>query len=117
MSSELQHDEDLLEQLYWEMDTQRKKTGDERLAFKGKLRFYANAIHSHPSNITKVTPVSDWYQSIADLSAIYGEICAINETPTKYQTAEQIARLKVLRQQCVAAHYNRIELVRKNNDD
>lgn len=36
------HDEDLLERLYWEFDRQRKKTGEERLAFKGKMRFYAS---------------------------------------------------------------------------
>ena len=36
------HDEDLLERLYWEFDHQRKKTGEERMAFKGKMRFYAS---------------------------------------------------------------------------
>ena len=39
-----EHDEDLLEQLYWEFDAQRKKTGDERISFKGKMRFYADQI-------------------------------------------------------------------------
>lgn len=38
----MEHDEDLLEQLYWEFDQQRKVSGDERLVFKNKLRFYAN---------------------------------------------------------------------------
>jgi len=38
----VEHDEDLLERLYWEFDRQRKKTGEERLAFKGKMRFYAS---------------------------------------------------------------------------
>lgn len=33
-------DEELLEQLYWEFDSERK-TGEERLKFKSKLRFYA----------------------------------------------------------------------------
>ena len=36
------HDKDLLERLYWEFDRQRKKTEEERLAFKGKMRFYAS---------------------------------------------------------------------------
>lgn len=35
------HDEELLEQLYWEFD-QSRKSGDERLKFKGKLRWYAS---------------------------------------------------------------------------
>ena len=35
------HNEELLEQLYWEFDTARAKHENERLAFKGKLRFYA----------------------------------------------------------------------------
>ena len=34
------HDEDLLERLYWEFDQIRRESG-ERLAFKGKLRWYA----------------------------------------------------------------------------
>lgn len=38
----MQHDEDLIEQLFWEFDKARKVSGDERLAFKSKLRFYAN---------------------------------------------------------------------------
>ena len=36
------HDEDLLEQMYWEFDDQRRRTGEERLAFKGKMRSYAS---------------------------------------------------------------------------
>lgn len=40
----LEHDEDLLEHLYWEFDHQRQKTGEERLAFKGKMRFYASEV-------------------------------------------------------------------------
>lgn len=39
-----EHDEDLLEQLYWEFDHQRQKTGEERMAFKGKMRFYASEV-------------------------------------------------------------------------
>lgn len=31
--------EDLYEQLYWEFDDKRKNSGDERLAFKAKLRW------------------------------------------------------------------------------
>lgn len=40
------HDEDLLEQLFWEFDEQSKRSGEERLAFKSKLRFYANQVNS-----------------------------------------------------------------------
>jgi len=49
-----------------------------------------------------------WYESIAELAAIYGEMCAINETPRKDQTPEQTDRLKVLRQECINLHYERI---------
>jgi len=35
------HDEDLLETLYWEFDNQKNKGENERLAFKTKLRYYA----------------------------------------------------------------------------
>lgn len=35
------HDEEMVEQLYWDFDNQRK-LGDERLTFKGKLRYYAS---------------------------------------------------------------------------
>ena len=44
------HDEDLLEQLYWDFDSQRKKTGEERLAFKGKMRSYASAVLARRSS-------------------------------------------------------------------
>lgn len=37
----MKHDEDLLEQLYWEFDQARKCGGGERLIFKSKLRAYA----------------------------------------------------------------------------
>lgn len=36
-----------------------------------------------------------WYESVAELAAIYGEMCAINETPRKEQTPEQTDRLNV----------------------
>lgn len=52
----------------------------------------------------------DWYQSMAELAAVYGEICAINETPLKNQTMEQAERLKVLRAECINIHYRRIAL-------
>lgn len=34
------HDEDWLEQMYWEFDSERKKSGEERLRFKGFMRAY-----------------------------------------------------------------------------
>lgn len=58
----IKHDEELLEQLYWEFDSQRNKSGDERLAFKGKLRFYAQSI-------AKRKPV------LPDLSSKVGNNC------------------------------------------
>lgn len=51
-----------------------------------------------------------WYKSVAELAAIYGEMCAINETPRKEQTPEQTDRLNVLRNQCVAVHLKRITM-------
>ena len=36
------HDEELLEQMYWEFDDQRRRTGEERLTFKGKMRTHAS---------------------------------------------------------------------------
>lgn len=53
-----------------------------------------------------------WYESMAELAAIYGEMCAINVTPRKEQTAEQADRLTILRAECVAVHYRRIALVK-----
>lgn len=38
------HNEELLEQLYWEWDSERQK-GNERISFKGKLRWYAEKFH------------------------------------------------------------------------
>lgn len=40
------HDEDLLEQLFWEFNEQSKRSREERLTFKSKLRFYANHVNS-----------------------------------------------------------------------
>lgn len=44
----IKHDEDLLEQLYWDFDHERNKHGDERMKFKGKLRFYAQHVAPQP---------------------------------------------------------------------
>lgn len=38
------HDEDLLEQLFWEFDAERK-SGEERLRFKGFMRAYAQRMY------------------------------------------------------------------------
>ena len=40
------HDEDLLEQLFWQFDEHRKRSGEERLTFKSKLRFYASKMNA-----------------------------------------------------------------------
>ncbi len=37
----MKHDEDLLEQLFWEFDQEYKRSGDIRWVFKGKMRWYA----------------------------------------------------------------------------
>jgi hypothetical protein len=43
--------EGVLESLYWEFDSQRaKKTTDERLLFKGKLRYYADLVAGKGEN-------------------------------------------------------------------
>ena len=42
------HDEDLLEQLYWEFDAARAKSGEERLRFKGFMRAYATKCATAP---------------------------------------------------------------------
>lgn len=44
-------DEELLESLYWDFTDQRNKQGDERSAFKGKVRFFA----AHGT-----TPIPSW---------------------------------------------------------
>lgn len=53
---------------------------------------------------------SAWYEAMAELAAIYGEMCAINETPRKEQTPEQLDRLTQLRRECVVLHHKRIIL-------
>lgn len=57
---------------------------------------------------SKISNINNWYESTAKLDAIYGEMCAINETPRKDQTQEQTDRLKILRQECIDLHYKRI---------
>lgn len=53
--------------------------------------------------------VEPWYAYVPELAVIYGEICAIHETPSKDQTPEQKARLEVLRGECRAVHTARID--------
>ena len=61
------HDEDLLERLFWEFDGQRKKTGEERLAFKGKMRFYASEFRARSLGRMAYAPsVSDDMMNLAD---------------------------------------------------
>jgi len=61
------HDEDLLEKLYWEFDSQRKKTGEERLAFKVKMRFYASEfLRRSDGKMTFAQSVSDDMMNLAD---------------------------------------------------
>lgn len=52
-----------------------------------------------------------WYESVAELAAVYGEMCAINETKRDDQTPEQTARLAHLRSECVALHKKRIGIL------
>lgn len=52
-----------------------------------------------------------WYESVAELAAVYGEMCAINETKRDDQTPEQTARLAQLRAECVAIHKKRIGML------
>lgn len=54
----MEHDEDLLEQLYWEFDNQRKRSGDERFTFKAKVRLYATIMHERMKDLKdeKTTP-------------------------------------------------------------
>jgi membrane protein insertase Oxa1/YidC/SpoIIIJ len=56
----------------------------------------------------------EWYSSMAELAAIYGEMCAINETPRKDQTKQQTDRLNVLRKECIVIHHKRILMNLKN---
>jgi hypothetical protein len=44
------HDEELLEQLYWQFDA-RRKSSDERTAFKSNLRWYANKFLQQKADI------------------------------------------------------------------
>ena len=61
------HDEELIERLYWEFDSQRKTTGEERLAFKGKLRFYASEFRQRSLGKIAFAPsVSDDMMNLAD---------------------------------------------------
>ena len=61
------HDEALLEKLYWEFDSQRKKTGEERLAFKVKMRFYASEfLRRTDGKMTFAQSVSDDMMNLAD---------------------------------------------------
>ena len=61
------HDEDLLEQLYWDFDSQRKKTGEERLAFKGKMRSYASEFRRRSvGQVVFAQSVSDDMMNLAD---------------------------------------------------
>ena len=61
------HDEDLLEKLYWGFDSQRKKTGEERLAFKVKVRFYASEfLRRSDGKMTFAQSVSDDMMNLAD---------------------------------------------------
>ena len=44
--------EDLLEQLYWEFDADRKKhPEDERIKFKNKLRFFAGLVNQYANQL------------------------------------------------------------------
>jgi len=66
-------------------------------------------VYTTPPAAPVQEPVA-WNQTTAELASIYGEMCAINETPSKDQSPEQIARLKVLRSECVGIHHRRIAL-------
>lgn len=56
-----------------------------------------------------------WYESMAELAAVYGEMCAINETPRSQQTPQQTQRLNELRSECVAIHGRRIAMNMSRN--
>lgn len=59
----------------------------------------------------RLDPTStEWAETVAIGNAIYGEMCAINETPAKDQTPQQKERLEKLRQECVELHHKRILL-------
>lgn len=61
------HDEDLLEQLYREFDAQRRRTGEERLAFKVKMRSYASEFRRRSvGKMTFAQSVSDDMMNLVD---------------------------------------------------
>ena len=66
------------------------------------------AVSEHPLARRQPAQPEPWYRPSAELAAIYGEMCAINETPRKEQTEVQTARLNVLRAECVAIHEKRL---------
>lgn len=49
-NDQIQHDEERLEQLYWEFDKARKQSGEERWHFKGFMRGYAAHVKKTPKN-------------------------------------------------------------------
>lgn len=70
------HDEELLEQMYWEFDGQRRRTGEERLAFKVKMRFYASEFRRRSDGkMTFAQSVSDDMMNLADrLGSEYDDV-------------------------------------------
>ena len=70
------HDEELLEQMYWEFDDQRRRTGEERLAFKGKMRSYASEFRRRSDGkMTFAQSVSDDMMNLADrLGSEYDDV-------------------------------------------
>lgn len=70
------HDEELLEQMYWEFDGQRRRTGEERLAFKGKMRSYASEFRRRSDGeMTFAQSVSDDMMNLADrLGSEYDDV-------------------------------------------
>ena len=54
-NDQIQHDEEKLEQLYWEFDKARKQSGEERWHFKGLMRGYA----AHVNEPSKIENESD----------------------------------------------------------
>ena len=71
-TAEEKHDEELLEQIYWEFDD-AKKSGDERLKFKSKLRWYAS--HFAQPLLPKSVEYThgDWFlaNTIDEMQAFY----------------------------------------------
>ena len=41
---EIEHNEDLLEQLFWDFDYKARKSGDSRFAFKGIVKHYVSQL-------------------------------------------------------------------------